>query len=178
MMKFYLFIPIVFFVICQKSKAQHIPLKVTIDKQTKIGERIFIDHADSSLVALENSALNMSITGVAIIAFIPGDTTLSWISKMKVIGALTVGNVNYLAIAGSKASEMASTLKNSGTGVRAPMAGEFGYPGGVIKKVRGGYILAVFSGGTVEQDLEAANKGLGWLSKFYIGSIDKKTTLK
>jgi hypothetical protein len=177
-MKFYLFIAIIFFVIYQKSQAQNIPLKVTIDKQTKIGERIFIDHADNCLAGIEKSALDMSIKGVAIIAFIPGDTTLSWISKMKVVGALTFENINYLAIAGSKASEMASTLKNSGIGVRAPMAGEFGYPGGVIKKVRGGYILAVFSGGTGDQDLEAANKGLGMLSKFYIGSIDNKTIPK
>ena len=176
-MKFYLFIVLFFLIVSsQKTHAQNNfgsikePQK---DKETKLRERIFIDYADTCLGVIEQSAQSLLIKGVAFIAFIPGDTTLSWISKIKVIGALTGGNVNYLAIACSKASEMASTLKNSGSGVRVPMVGEFGYKGGVIKKVSGGYILAVFSGGTSDQDVEVANNGLDLLGKYYIGLISK-----
>jgi hypothetical protein len=144
-----------------------------IKKESKLGEKIFIKHAASCLVLIEEAAQNISIKGVAIIAFIPGDTALAWISKMKVVGALTGRNANFLAIAYSKASEMASTFKNSGSGIRDPMKGEFGFRGGVIKKVDAGYILAAFSGGTPEQDLVAANKGLDGLSKYYAVSSDK-----
>jgi hypothetical protein len=100
-------------------------------------------------------------------AFIPGDSTMAWVSKMKVEGALTRDNLNFLAIANSKSSEMALTLKNSGSGVRPLLHGELGYPGGVIKKVNTGYILAAFSGGRSEQDLVAASKGLEELSKYF-----------
>jgi hypothetical protein len=86
---------------------------------------------------------------------------------MKVVGNLTNVKSNYLAIACSKAAEMADTHKDSGTGVRPPLAGEFGYQGGLIKKVSGGYILAVFSGGKSEEDLVAAKKGLDWLYQKY-----------
>ena len=74
---------------------------------------------------------------------------------------------NFLAIAYSKAAEMADTLKNSGNKERAAIAGEFGYMGGVIKKVNAGYILAVFSGASGEQDVELATEGLDWLNKYY-----------
>jgi uncharacterized protein GlcG (DUF336 family) len=104
---------------------------------------------------------------VAVVAFIPGNATKSWISKMKVVGALTDGTANFLAIANSKAAEMADTYKDSGSSPRKPMLGEFGYQGGVVKKVNSGYILAVFSGGSGEQDAEVANEGLDWLYKYY-----------
>ena len=109
----------------------------------------------------------MSVSGVAVIAFIPGDVTKSWISKMKVVGALTSSSANLLAIANSKVSEMADTYKNSGSGVREPKTGEFGWQGGIIKKVNSGYILGAFSGATGEQDVELAGKGLDWLYKHY-----------
>ena len=44
---------------------------------------------------------------------------------------------------------------------------EFGYKGGLIKKVNSGYILAVFSGGSSEQDAEVSKEGLDWLNKYY-----------
>lgn len=135
-------------------------------EQIKIGEKIFIEHADKCLALIEQAAQKISIKGVAVIAFIPGDVTKSWISKMKVVGALTDGTANFLAIANSKAAEMADTYKNSGSGIREPMLGEFGYQGGIVKKVNSGYILAVFSGGTGEQDVEVANEGLDLLYKY------------
>jgi len=58
---------------------------------------------------------------------------------------------------------MAETLTNSGSKVREPKAGEFGYIGGVIKKIDSGYLLATFSGATGEQDLEVSTKVLDWL---------------
>ena len=73
---------------------------------------------------------------------------------MYVAGALTTESANYLAIAYSKAAEMADKKNNSGSRDREPLHGEFGPMGGVIMKVKSGYILAVFSGTTGEQDLD------------------------
>jgi hypothetical protein len=136
-------------------------------KNKQKGEKIFIKNADKCLTLIEQSAHKLSIKGVAVIAFIPGDATESWISKMKVVGNLTTGTANLLAIANSKASEMADTHLDSGSRVRVPKLGEFGYQGGVIKKVNSGYIIAVFSGGSGQEDLEVAKKGLDLLSKYY-----------
>jgi hypothetical protein len=135
--------------------------------ESKTGEKIFVKRADQCLALIEQAAQKSSIKGVAIIAFIPGDVTKSWISKMKVVGNLTSGKANLLGIASTKAAEMADTHLDSGSGVREIYSGELGYKGGLIKKVDSGYILAVFSGGASEQDLEVAKIGLEWLSKFY-----------
>ncbi len=67
---------------------------------------------------------------------------------------------NLLAIAYSKASEMADTLKNSCSGVRPPMSGEFGWPGGAIVRGKTGYWIAAFSGGKSEDDVEVSKAGL------------------
>jgi len=131
------------------------------------GEKIFIKHADKCLAIMEQSAQKISIQGVAILAFIPGGVTESWISKMKVVGSLTDATANLLAIANSKASEMADTHLDSGSGVRDPKSGEFGYKGGIIMKVNSGYILAVFSGGSGQEDVDVAKEGLDWLYKYY-----------
>jgi hypothetical protein len=137
------------------------------DKNGKNAEKIFVKNADQSLALIEQAAQKISIKGVAIVAFIPGDATASWISKMKVVGNLTHDKANLLAIASTKAAEMADTHLDSGSGVREIYSGELGYKGGLIKKVSSGYILTVFSGGSGEQDLEVAKVGLDWLSKFY-----------
>lgn len=135
--------------------------------QISSGEKILVEHADACLSSMEQTALKMEVKGVAVLAFIPGDTSLSWISKMKVVGAMTNESANYLAVAYSKAGEMAETLKNSGSGVREPKLGEFGWQGGIIKKVEEGYILAAFSGASGEQDVEIATAGLKQLSSAY-----------
>lgn len=131
------------------------------------GEEILIKKGDKCLAVMEKAALGMSVKGVALIAFIPGDTAISWTSKMQVVGALKNASANYLAIAYSKAAEMADTYLDSGSGSREILHGEFGYMGGTIKKVDSGYILAVFSGASGEQDLEIANAGLEWLLGYY-----------
>lgn len=131
------------------------------------GELKFIKHADKVLAVMEQEAQKLSIKGTAVIAFIPGEKTETWISKMKVIGFFTNDNANTLGIAYTKAAEMADLLKDSGSGVRKPLTGEFGWQGGVIKKVKSGYILAVFSGGSGEQDVVVAREGLNMLYQYY-----------
>jgi hypothetical protein len=131
------------------------------------GEKIFQKHAEDCLEVIERAVREMKVQGVAVVAFIPGDSAESWISKMRVVGTLTNGSANFLAIAYSKAAEMADTYKNSGSGAREPLHGEFGYQGGVIKKVGSGTILAVFSGATGEQDAELAGMGVEWLAEHY-----------
>jgi len=130
-------------------------------------QEIFLKHSDECLDAMAKAAKDMSVKGACVIAFIPGNVSDSWLSKMKVAGSLQNGSANYLAVAYTKAAEMADTFKKSGSGVREPMHGEFGYQGGVIKKIDSGYILAAFSGATGEQDEEIAQKGLDLLAAFF-----------
>src|ERR1019366_6746469 len=67
---------------------------------------------------------------------------------------------NLLAIAYSKAAEMAETLKDSGNAGRPPMTGETGWQGGLIKRGKTGYLIAAFSGGPSESDLKVSQAGL------------------
>ena len=131
------------------------------------GEKIFIAQADKALAVIEEAARKLKINGTAVVAFIPGEKTEGWISKMKVIGFFTNGDSNTLGVAYTKAAEMADTFKDSGSGIRKPLTGEFGWQGGAIKKVEGGYILATFSGASGEQDFAVASEGLNWLYQYY-----------
>lgn len=131
------------------------------------GEQIFIKNADKCLQIIEKAARKLEITGVAMIAYIPGDATEMWTSKMKVVGRLANDKLNFLAIAYAKASEMAVTLKDSGNSERGEITGEFGWQGGVIIKVDSGYLLGAFSGGSSQQDADVAKEGIDWLSKKY-----------
>ncbi len=136
-------------------------------KTEKHDMKTFLEHSDECLDRMVNAANEMSVKGACVIAFIPGDVSVSWISKMKIAGALQNGSANFLGIAYTKAAEMADTFKDSGSGVREPLHGEFGYQGGAIMKIGSGYILAVFSGASGEQDFEIAKTGLDCLSKYY-----------
>ena len=49
---------------------------------------------------------------------------------------------------------------NSGSNVRPPFQGEYGFQGGSIRKTADGYLLAVFSGATGEEDFEIAEAGI------------------
>ncbi len=147
---------------------------IAIESGTKIktevmknGEQIFLKHADECLAIIERAAQKLSIKGAAMIAFIPGDVSESWISKMKVVGSLANSDANFLAIAYAKASEMAVTHQDSGNEERKDITGEFGWQGGAIIKVDSGYIVGAFSGGTGQQDVDVAKEGLDWLSKKY-----------
>ncbi len=84
---------------------------------------------------------------------------------MLVVGRLkdeptpTDKGANLLGIAYAKAAEMADTLKDSGSKVRPPMTGEFGWEGGVIVRVKTGYVIAAFSGGKSEDDVAVSRAG-------------------
>lgn len=130
-------------------------------------EKQFIELADQCLAVMEQAAMNMSINGAAVVAFIPGEVTQSWISKMKKVGTFANGSANFLAIAYTKAAEMADTYQNSGSKIREPLFGEHGFEGGLIEKVKDGYILTIFSGATGEQDTEVARQGMEWILKNY-----------
>lgn len=143
-------------------------IQAKINKEVmKNGEQIFMEHADECLAIIEKAAQKISITGAAMIAFIPGDVSESWISKMKVMGRLADIEANFLAIAYAKAAEMAVTHNDSGNGERKDITGEFGWQGGVIIKVNSGYLVGAFSGGTGQQDADVAKEGLDWLSEKY-----------
>jgi hypothetical protein len=126
--------------------------------------------ADSALVAMSQRAAALKITGVAVVAYIAGDTTRSWSSKMVVVGKMKEAPTeknrgsNLLAIAYAKAAEMAETLKDSGQAGRPPMTGETGWQGGLIKQGRTGYLIAAFSGGPSAADLKVSQAGLDVLA--------------
>lgn len=139
----------------------------TMTKKQKDAEKIFINNADEALQMMKQEALRMNIKGVGLVCFIPGDQTQSWISKMIIAGASGNEGYNFIAIAYSKASEMAETLQNSGSKVRPVKVGEFDYIGGIIKKIDSGYLLSTFSGASGEDDLAVSQKGLDWfITKF------------
>jgi hypothetical protein len=130
----------------------------------------FNEVADEALRAMKQRAEELNIKGVAVVAGSEGDRVQSWSSKMLVVGALKKGpsgddpGMNLLAIVYSKAAEMADSLKASGSGMRPPLKGEFGWPGGVITRGKTGYLIAAFSGGSSADDVKAAQAGLDILA--------------
>jgi len=128
--------------------------------------RVFDEVADTALAAMSKRAEELKISGAAVVAYIEGDSTKGWSSKMVVVGKMANApteknrGVNLLAIAYNKAAEMADTLKDSGNAGRPPMAGESGYKGGAIKKCKTGYLIAAFSGGPAESDFQVSQAGL------------------
>lgn len=126
--------------------------------------------ADVALQAMARRAAELDVKGVAVVAYVAGDTVTGWSSKMAVVGVMTnppnekSKGANLLGIAYAKAAEMAETLKNSGQADRKPMTGEFGWQGGVIKKVKTGYLIAAFSGGPSESDVKISQAGLDMLA--------------
>jgi hypothetical protein len=133
-----------------------------------VNAKRFDSAAQAALAAMKQRAAELKIQGVAVVSFAPGDTIQAWSSQMAVVGHMTdhtngdKGN-NLLGIAYAKASEMANTLKDSGTSGRPPMTGEFGWQGGVMARVANGYIIVAFSGGKSEDDVEVSKAGLAVL---------------
>lgn len=125
----------------------------------------FDQTAPAALQAMKARAEELKIGGVAVVAYFEGDRIQSWSSKMLVVGRMkddptaTDKGANLLGIAYAKAAEMADTLKDSGSKVRPPMTGEFGWEGGVIVRVKTGYVIAAFSGGKAEDDLATSRAG-------------------
>jgi hypothetical protein len=126
----------------------------------------FDEAADTALLAMSKRAEELAIKGVAVVAYVEGESTKAWSSKMLVVGSMknapTEKNkgVNLLAIAYTKAAEMADTLKDSGKAGRPPMTGETGWQGGLIQKGKSGYVIAAFSGGPAEADVKVSQAGL------------------
>ena len=126
--------------------------------------------ADKALLAMKKHAGELHIQGVAVVAFAPGESVQSWSSKMLVVGHLKNSPAqnkkgdNLLGIAYSKAAEMADTLKDSGSGIRPPMTGEYGWQGGVVARGKTGILIAAFSGGSSEDDVKASRAGLAVLA--------------
>jgi type 1 glutamine amidotransferase len=122
--------------------------------------------ANSALMAMKKRADELGIGGVAVVAYFPGDKIQYWSSKMLVIGRMrdepsdTSKGANLIGIAYAKAVEMADTLKDSGSQVRPPMTGEFGWQGGVIVRGKSGYLIAAFSGGKSEDDVKISTAGV------------------
>ena len=122
--------------------------------------------ATSALAAMRARADELHITGVAVVATFAGDTITSWTSRMAVVGRYKDDpkdadkGSNLIAIAYAKAAEMADTHLDSGSNVRPPMTGEFGWSGGVIARGRTGYLVVAFSGGKSEDDVKVSQAGL------------------
>jgi hypothetical protein len=123
--------------------------------------------ADKALLAMKKRAEELNMKGVAVVAYSEGDTVKSWSSKMVVVGNLTVGpsqkspaGENMLAIAYTKAAEMAATQKNSGSHVRPLLKGENGWKGGVVTRGKTGLLIVAFSGGPSEDDVKVSRAGL------------------
>ena len=127
----------------------------------------FNDVADEALRAMKHRAEELHVKGVAVVACSEGDTVQSWSSKMVVVGHLSSppskndpNGANLLGIAYTKAAEMADTLKNSGSHVRPPKTGEYGWQGGVVTRGKTGFLIAAFSGGPSEDDVKVSKTGL------------------
>lgn len=131
----------------------------------------FDDVATQALLAMEKRAHDLRITGVAMVAFSEGARVTAWSSKMRVLGAFTKEGkapdprANLLAVAYSKACEMAETGKNSGLADRSVYAGETGWKGGVTKQTKRGFVFAAFSGGPSEDDVKISQAGLAVLER-------------
>lgn len=149
--------------------AQDAPLAASANAVVK--SPTFSEVADKALVVMKKRAEELKIKGAAVVAYIEGDSVKSWESKMVVVGGHKNSptqndpkGANLIAIAYSKASEMADTLKNSGSKIRPPLNGELGYEGGLISKCKNGYVISAFSGGPSEDDLKVSKAGLDILA--------------
>jgi hypothetical protein len=137
--------------------------------QISLSHNSFDSVADTALAAMQQRAKDLNIGGVAVVAYFQGNSIQSWESKMVVVGRMkdmpSSGNPgsNLLAIAYAKAAEMADTLQNSGSHTRPAMTGEYGWTGGMIACGKTGYVIAAFSGGRSDDDVQVSKTGLAHL---------------
>jgi hypothetical protein len=137
-----------------------------VDQVTAKNAKNFDEAANAALLGMRQRAAELGISGVAVVAYFEGDSIQSWSSKMIVVGRMkdnpsaTDKGSNLLAIAYSKAAEMADTLKDSGSQARPTMTGEVGWTGGVIVRGETGYLIAAFSGGKSEDDVKVSRAGV------------------
>ena len=125
--------------------------------------------AGKMIAAMEHHARKLGVKGVIVVASMDA-AGFSWTSQMKTVDTMkdvpenpakdAYQGTNFIAVAYSKAAEMADTKIDSGSKVRPVYQGEFGYQGGAIKKIQSGFVVTVFSGATGEQDFEIATVGM------------------
>ncbi len=130
--------------------------------------------AGTMITEMEKHARKLGVKGVIVVASMD-EAGFAWVSQMKAVETMkdvpenpakdAYPGTNFIAVAYSKAAEMADTKLNSGSKVRPAFQGEFGYQGGMIKKIESGFILTVFSGATGEQDFEIAGVGMNAYQK-------------
>ena len=153
-----------------QDKPATTPPAATASASTDVNARVavnFNDVADQALQTMKQRAEELHVKGVAVVAYSEGDTVQSWSSKMVVVGHLSSppskndpNGANLLGIAYTKAAEMADTLKDSGSHVRPPKTGEYGWQGGVVTRGKTGVLIAAFSGGPSEDDVKVSKAGL------------------
>ena len=119
--------------------------------------------ADSALLAMRARAEQLRIGGVAVVAYFEGDRVQSWSSKMAVADLRTTlrktkRGPTSSALPTPKWQRWRIRLKDSGSQVRPPMTGEFGWKG-VIVLGKNGYLIAAFSGGNSEDDVKVSTAG-------------------
>jgi hypothetical protein len=130
------------------------------------GARDFSARAGTALQAMREKAEQLHVGGAAVVAYFDGAELRGWTSSMLVVDrykdAPSPGQAgaNLLAIAYAKAAEMADTLKDSGHAGRPVLTGEFGWQGGVVRAWNRGYLIAAFSGGKSEDDVEVSKAGV------------------
>lgn len=101
--------------------------------------------AAKMITEMENHARKLGVKGVILVASMD-DAGFSWMSQMKAVDTIKAiadnpgeheyPGYNFIGIAYSKAAEMADTKLNSGGKLRPAYQGEFGYQGGMIRKVQ------------------------------------------
>ncbi len=123
-----------------------------------------------ALAEMCKQAQSMGVQGVAAV-MVENDPTV-WRPQFQSVGRFErepdkVGHgpedtgTNYFAVVAAKLAEMVSTSLDSGSAGRPPKTGEVAYKGGIVRPgVFGNRHFAAFSGGTPEQDLIIARKGL------------------
>ncbi len=155
--------------LCQQAGAPAAKPRLNQPAAAQVGSapaKSFEALADEALLAMRQRAGELKVEGVAVVSYSEGESVQAWSSKMAVVGRMRVEpgptdkGSNLLAIAYAKAAEMADTLKDSGSHMREPMTGEFGWSGGVIARGRHGYLIVAFSGGKSEDDVMVSRAGL------------------
>ncbi len=122
--------------------------------------------ADAALLAMKAKAEELKVGGCAVVCYCAGDTLAGWSSKMLVVGryrdepSANDKGSNLLGIVYAKAAEMADTHRDSGSHQREPMTGELGWQGGVTARGKSGFLIAAFSGGKSEDDVQISRDGL------------------
>jgi len=120
---------------------------------------------EQALNTMQAHAETIGVRGAAVTGYLKDKNSIDWTVDMRLIGAMKTVNTegkgyNFAGVVFQKASETMDTHQDSGSKVRPLLNGECGWAGSLISPVGDGFVLAAFSGGTSDQDVEIAGKGL------------------